>query len=836
MAGEPLPSEDGAPATLIEAVARRLQRWSGGTMWTCDDSGGLQAEAYEALWRRSLGLSAGLAAREVGAGRIVALALASALEFVPAFWGCLRADCVILPVSGRARQARGEALAQILAAIPEPVVLAEAGSRAGETARRMGLTTFTLDDLEGMTIPGAPPAPATLRPPGRAACLLATSGSTGRVKLAALDEPTLIRRRILRVPLTADPEDAQLMVFDLDSVTGVDAVCLPGPRHGLIPPAIVAGRPLVIAEAIQTQRVTRLNLTCSLAGLIADALEGSDRQWDLSSLKRVTMGAETVDRHVVARLARALGRHGAGELELLGAYGTTESGALARAAVISPAPTPEEAAGPLSLGGPPVGVTLRIVNDAGAVMHGGEVGQIEAQAPGLMFSGYWGEDGATAAAYSPGGWFRTGDLGALVDGRLDLHGRAKDVIIARGAKHVLSDIDAALQGALRDALPSRAEGARLLACHIRRSGDATERLGAVVFSAEGLGAGERKMLEPALRRAAAGRFGLALEALAYAPIGRLPLGPGGKLMRRELSALLPVASFRAGAAQAASSAGDDDWLEALWAQVLACPRPIAPDCDFLELGGDSLAAAQLFAALETRLARRIKPDSFFESPTLANLSRLVESWTGAGPAEEETRSADLYDKLRVRMAPWPGSRPTRDRLLAGLNLSGSKPPLYWVFQGGEEFAALAEALGPGQPLCGFRSGHLVFRYSEDNVEEIAHRYVDDLLEAHPEGPFSLGGNCQGGILALAMAGRLAELGRAPELLVLMEWTFRLRPYAGPVLFLHGVATQAPPGPTAAQLPGGFEARPIPGAHGGFFWRGNVEGLAAILSEHLAASA
>ena len=836
-AGALLPPNDEVPATLIDAVAARLGDWPEGTIWNCDDTGQLQGAAYAALWSRSLILAAGMAARGIGPGRIVALAVSSALEFVPAFWACLRAGCIILPLSGRARQVSGEALVQVLAAIPDPVVLAEAGSRARDTAHRLGLTSFTLDELEAM---GGEQAPAAGAPPaGRSICLMPTSGSTGRMKLAALSEATLIARRFLRRRPAVDPHDAQLLVFDQDSVTGMDGVFVPGPRLVLVPPSVAAGRPLAIPDAIEAQGVVRLNLTCSLAGLVAEAVETSGRHWDLSSLKRITLGAETVDRRVAVRLAQAFGRHGAQAIELLGAYGATETGALASAARLPAPPAAGEDAGPLRLGAPPAGVTLRIVGEDGEALSEGEVGLIEAHAPGLMFSGYWGEDGATAAAYSPGGWYRTGDLGALSGGRLDLHGRAKEMIIARGAKHALADIDAALQGAAREALPSRAEGARLLACEVRRPGEATEQLAAVVFSAEALAPGERKLLEPALRRAAAGRFGLGLKSIAYAPMERLPLGPGGKVMRRELAALLPAATSPSADAAAPT---DEDWLEALWRQVLACPGPVAPDSDFLELGGDSLASAQLFAALETRLGRRIAPDRFFAAPTFASLRALVADHEGGGSAVRAAPGADwplpatLRDKLLVRMEVWPGARPTRDRLVAGLNLDGARPPLFWIFQGADEFAALGEALGPDQPLYGFRSGHLVFRYTEDQIQQTALAYVQDVLEARPSGPLALGGNCQGGIIALAMAQHLQRRRREPRLLVLMEWAFQPHPYPGQVLFLDGRNNPQTDAPNETPNPwpglGGAKRREIPGAHGGFFWPGNVEGLAAILAEHL----
>src|SRR5262249_30321341 len=62
-----------------------------------------------------------------------------------------------------------------------------------------------------------------------------------------------------------------------------------------------------------------------------------------------------------------------------------------------------------------------------------------------MMSGYDGLPEATAAAMS-GEWLDTGDLGFLWDGELYVHGRVKDVIIARGRKHAAHRVEAWLGG------------------------------------------------------------------------------------------------------------------------------------------------------------------------------------------------------------------------------------------------------------------------------------------------------------------------------------------------------------------------------------------------------
>ena len=71
----------------------------------------------------------------------------------------------------------------------------------------------------------------------------------------------------------------------------------------------------------------------------------------------------------------------------------------------------------------------------------GRIGELQARGPGVT-SGYWDKPEATAAAFTPDGWFRTGDLGIIdEDGYLHLIGRTKDCYRCGGEQVVPKDAE-----------------------------------------------------------------------------------------------------------------------------------------------------------------------------------------------------------------------------------------------------------------------------------------------------------------------------------------------------------------------------------------------------------
>ena len=93
-----------------------------------------------------------------------------------------------------------------------------------------------------------------------------------------------------------------------------------------------------------------------------------------------------------------------------------------------------------SVGCPPPGYEIRIVDDDGEDLGPGEIGEIVGRGPALS-SGYYGQPELTSEAFRDG-WLYSGDLGYLDEsGFLYLAGRKKELIISGGVNVYPQDIE-----------------------------------------------------------------------------------------------------------------------------------------------------------------------------------------------------------------------------------------------------------------------------------------------------------------------------------------------------------------------------------------------------------
>jgi acyl-CoA synthetase (AMP-forming)/AMP-acid ligase II len=187
---------------------------------------------------------------------------------------------------------------------------------------------------------------------------------------------------------------------------------------------------------------------------------------DLSRMRIAFNGAEPVSPATVASFGAALEPAGLAPSVMFPCYGMAEATlaitfpplgrpprvidvdrlALAGSGVVTEVPAGGSGVMSLvSVGGPVHGMSVRVVNETGSPIGPGRLGEIQIRGDAVT-TGYYRDREATVQAFD-GSWFKTGDLGFMLDGELFIGGRRKEMIIVHGRNFFPEDAEAAARGA-----------------------------------------------------------------------------------------------------------------------------------------------------------------------------------------------------------------------------------------------------------------------------------------------------------------------------------------------------------------------------------------------------
>jgi len=236
-------------------------------------------------------------------------------------------------------------------------------------------------------------------------------------------------------------------------------------------------------------------------------------------------------------------------------------------------------------------------------------------------------------------------------------------------------------------------------------------------------------------------------------LDQIPKGPTGKIQRRKLGEALRCYAMRSSdeCVDAPDDAGGLAFeLCALWRKVLN-RESIGLDEDFFEAGGDSLMALQMLLELEAIVGHDIPETILFDRPTIRQLVQGVKEID-----------------------------PSRTMTLVPVQASGDRPPFFF-FHGdyigyGYYTRRLARLLGPDQPFYSVAPHGLDSESIPPSIEQMAAERLPLILKVQPQGPFRLGGYCNGGMVALEIARLLRGAGHHVDLVTLIDTpTLNVRP-------------------------------------------------------------
>ena len=366
-------------------------------------------------------------ARRVRPGDRVLLAAGSSIGFVRCYLGALRAGAVVVLANPGYTAAELGHLAADSGA-----VLAFADAEPGRRLAGLGL---------GLQVADAGQLPADVRPasgvaarPDEVALLAYTSGTTGRPKGVPLTHRQVtVSIRAAMAAWRWHADDVLVHALPLYHQHGLGGV-----HAALIAGGTVHIRSKFSADAlVQAAADTRASVLFAVP-TIYQALTDSPaaRAGGLRGLRLAVCGSAPLSPSLAGRLPTVLGR-----LPLV-RYGTTESGLNVSNPVANPRGD--------TIGVPLPGVLVRIGTRDGSadgLAAPGADGEIQLRGP-HVFSGYWDDPAGSQAAFTPDGWFRTGDIGTVDPdtGHLVIRGRTKEMIISGGLNVYPREVEIALEG------------------------------------------------------------------------------------------------------------------------------------------------------------------------------------------------------------------------------------------------------------------------------------------------------------------------------------------------------------------------------------------------------
>jgi len=401
------------------------------------------------------------------------------LEFMVAFFGCLIAGIIAVPMMMPRRNGARDASAAILANC-EPVLALTTSALAlrGDVQARFerdALRWLTVD-LEALTSERANlPLPA----PQDIAFLQYTSGSTSEPKGVAVSHANLLANlEMIRLSLGNTSRSTYVnwvpLYHDMGLILNALQALYIGAPCVLMAPNGFMQRPLNWLRAIHHYKA---EVACSpnfgydlcVSRYRAEQMEGVD----LSSWKIALNGAEPVRVETIRKFIDTFAPHGFRPEAVFPAYGMAEAtllisggrrgaGLIARevsqaalqAHRVAPPVEPADAQTVVGCGRALEGEKIAIVDpDTRRPLPPDRVGEIWVNGPNVARL-YWRNEAATTAGLhariegedAAASWLRTGDLGFLdATGELFVTGRIKELIIIRGINHYPQDIEQTVQ-------------------------------------------------------------------------------------------------------------------------------------------------------------------------------------------------------------------------------------------------------------------------------------------------------------------------------------------------------------------------------------------------------
>ncbi len=672
--------------------------------------------SYRELNERSNRVAHSLLGRYGDAPEAVALLLPQDVDLVAAIMGVLKAGKYYLGLD----PGFPTSLLQSTVAEAGARVVLTTSSQAG-VAKEVAPAGVAVLVIDGPSESGGYAVnPGLEVSPDHLAYLFFTSGSTGRPK-GVMDNHRNVLHNVMRYTNT-------LRIGPADRMTLLQSASFSGSVSSLfgallnaacsLPLNLHANSPAQIARWLAEERITIYH---SVPAIFRSVLTECGALPDLRIVRLEGDQASNADLRLFASRAGP-------DAMLVNGLGTTETG-LVRQFFFSP---PDEVSGSVVPVGYPVqDMEVLLVDDQHRPVPMGEVGEIAVRSRYLAV-GYWQNPDLTHERFltDPNHpafrTYLTGDLGRMrPDGCLEHLGRTGRRTKIHGHSVELAEIELALLDLNEVAeaavvqLDSVVTGPRLVAYYVP-----LHPPGPTVTE---------------LRKALHARLPAFKVPAHFIELPALPLTKNGKLDRGMLPA---VGRERPGLSTPFVRPRTllEDLIAGIWEELLSV-SPVGLHDDFLELGGDSLAAMIMLSRVDSALGEEIPPEWLLTTATVEGIAARIL----------DERPHPALPVVRVQKG-W------------------EEPPVFYLHgdyeSGGYYCKRLAREMGDHVRFFAIPPSGMNGQAVASSYETMAEQHLPAVRGVQPKGPYHLGGTCNGGLVAYEMARRLAAEGEEVAVLAM----------------------------------------------------------------------
>ncbi|MGE0881282.1 MAG: class I adenylate-forming enzyme family protein [Acidimicrobiia bacterium] len=392
--------------------------------------------SYREVWRRAGVIADRLRAAGVQAGDAVGVYLGNEPAWVVAMFGCWALGAITAACG--AASPPEEALRRFAIADAKAVITREGLAGAGTTPQFVVDALGAIGDDDG-SIPRA-----ARRDVARddVAFIMFSSGTTGEAKAVVNLHGKLADGPVV----TAGTYSSSNRFRPRASGKGKPPAISFNPfgqsaSLGRIIFRLYVGRPVILVQKFDIDVMAELAAhhpldTLQLAPAMIHALAYTDRSISLGALKYVNSGTAPLSSTVREDFERRYG------VPVLQSYGSSEAGLIALENY-------EDAMagrrGPGSVGRLVPGVELRIVDDDGRDVADGDDGELARRVPKGQEARFLTREGEADLPTEGEGWYRTGDVGRMVDGILYITGRRKEMLVVGGFNVYPAEVEEVLR-------------------------------------------------------------------------------------------------------------------------------------------------------------------------------------------------------------------------------------------------------------------------------------------------------------------------------------------------------------------------------------------------------